>query len=434
MNIIKINSNINSGITDEGRLVKARTKTGKLEIKSRLRYDMRYLVFLRGVPGSGKSTFVRENNLEPYTISSDNVRLLLKPPVLSVTGRSIISQKINRRVWGLIYSVIKCRMEDGDFTILDATNAGNADIAKYRKLVKNYNYEAICVDFSDIPLEVVKERNKRRPEHEIVPETIIDEMHSIISRQTVPSFVTVIKPYEYSDKLQYKASDFSHYRKIHHIGDINGDYRVLMQYLAGGLNDSDLYIFLGDYTKSRDENSENDEIIKFLISIMCRENVILLEGDQEKCLCKPAEDEEQTQISTNLIAIYNSEMKQAGTTKNCSLSLYKKLKPCIYYIFHNKRVLVTHGGLSSLPKNLVFVGADQMINGVGEPEDIYLVTENFNKNTSENTYQVHGHRNPENLPIENGRTLNLCPGTENLLRTITLDRDGFHSQEIKKEI
>ena len=32
---------------------------------------MRYLVFLRGIPGSGKSTFVKEEGLEPYTISSD---------------------------------------------------------------------------------------------------------------------------------------------------------------------------------------------------------------------------------------------------------------------------------------------------------------------------------------------------------------------------
>ena len=79
---------------------------------------MRYLVFLRGVPGSGKSTFVRENNLEPLTISSDKIRLLLKPPVLSVTGKRVLSQQINRRVWGLIYSLIESRMEDGDFKFL----------------------------------------------------------------------------------------------------------------------------------------------------------------------------------------------------------------------------------------------------------------------------------------------------------------------------
>ena len=89
---------------------------------------MRYLVFLRGIPGSGKSTFVKEEGLEPYTISSDTVRLLIKPPVLSVAGQPVTSQKINRRVWGLIYSLIKCRMEEVNYSP-NATNAGNADIA-----------------------------------------------------------------------------------------------------------------------------------------------------------------------------------------------------------------------------------------------------------------------------------------------------------------
>lgn len=393
---------------------------------------MRYLVFLRGVPGSGKSIFVRENNLEPYTISSDSVRLLLKPPVLSVTGRSVLSQQINHRVWGLIYSLIKSRMENGDFTVLDATNAGNADIAKYRKLVRNYRYKAICVDFSDIPLEVAKERNRKRPEYEVVPEIVIDEMYAIISRQTVPSFVKVIKPYEFHEKLRYKATDFSHYRRIHHIGDINGNYTVLMQYLECGLNDSDLYIFLGDYTGSRTENAENAEIIKFLIYIMCRDNVILLEGDREKCFWRLAEGEARNQVSEFMNNLYDvAEIEQEGITKSYILNLYKKFKPCSFYQFHNRCVLVTHGGLSNLPENLVFVGAEQMINGVGEPEDTYLVAASFNKDTNEHTYQVHGHRNPEGLPIENGRTFNLCPDKEGFLRTLTLDRDGFHSQEIK---
>jgi predicted kinase len=393
---------------------------------------MRYLVFLRGIPGSGKSTFVRENNLEPYTISSDNVRLLLKPPVISVTGRPVISQKINRRVWGLIYSLIKCRMEDGDFIVLDATNAGNADIAKYRKLVRTYRYSAICVDFSEIPLEIAKKRNRKRPEYEVVPEAVIDELYSVINRQTVPSFVKVIKPHEFYEKFWYKPTNFSNYRKIHHIGDIVGNYTALMQYLACGLNDSDLYIFLGDYTGRGAKNTENAEIIKFLISIMCRDNVILLEGDNEKGFCRLAEGEEQTQVSEFTDTWYDlKEMEQSGVTKNNVLDLHKKLKPCVYYKFYNKCVLVTHGGLSNLPENLVFIGADQMINGVGEPEDAYLVATSFNKNTNENTYQVHGHRNPENLPIENGRTFNLCPENERFLRIVTLERDGFHSQQVK---
>ncbi|HAR80004.1 MAG TPA: serine/threonine protein phosphatase, partial [Succinivibrionaceae bacterium] len=48
---------------------------------------MRTLLMLRGAPGCGKSTFVREHQLEPYTISSDTVRLLYRAPVLDLNGR-----------------------------------------------------------------------------------------------------------------------------------------------------------------------------------------------------------------------------------------------------------------------------------------------------------------------------------------------------------
>lgn len=129
------------------------------------------------------------------------------------------------------------------------------------------------------------------------------------------------------------------------------------------------------------------------------------------------------------------ELEQAGVTGNDISELYRKTVPCVYYKFHNKRVLVTHGGLSNLPDNLVFVGTEQMINGVGEPEDTTQVAESFNKNTGESTYQIHGHRNPENLPVENGRTFNLCDGGRNgrFLRVLTLDNGGFHIHRILKK-
>jgi hypothetical protein len=75
-----------------------------------------------------------------------------------------------------------------------------------------------------------------------------------------------------------------------------------------------------------------------------------------------------------------------------------------------------------------------MINGVGGSEDAGIVAASFNRNTNENTYQVHGHRNPENLPIENGSTFNLSHEAEKekTLRVLTLDGDGFHGQEIEK--
>lgn len=40
---------------------------------------MRTLVLLRGLPGVGKSTWIKEQGLEPYTLSADQIRLLTQP-------------------------------------------------------------------------------------------------------------------------------------------------------------------------------------------------------------------------------------------------------------------------------------------------------------------------------------------------------------------
>lgn len=42
---------------------------------------MRNLVILRGAPGCGKSTWIKNNNLENYTLSADSIRLFIQSPV-----------------------------------------------------------------------------------------------------------------------------------------------------------------------------------------------------------------------------------------------------------------------------------------------------------------------------------------------------------------
>ena len=54
---------------------------------------MRTLLLLRGIQASGKSTWIKENNLEPYTLSADNIRLNIANPVLTEDGSYEISQK-----------------------------------------------------------------------------------------------------------------------------------------------------------------------------------------------------------------------------------------------------------------------------------------------------------------------------------------------------
>ena len=101
---------------------------------------MRTLLLLRGAQASGKSTWVAENNLEPYTLNADNIRLNIANPVLNEDGSIEISQKYNKLTWELLYKYLEMRMENGDFTIIDATHSDIKLMNKYRDLANTYKY------------------------------------------------------------------------------------------------------------------------------------------------------------------------------------------------------------------------------------------------------------------------------------------------------
>ena len=95
---------------------------------------MRTLLLLRGIQASGKSTWIKENNLEPYTLSADNIRLNIANPVLTEDGSYEISQKYNKVTWELLYKYLEMRMQNGDFTIIDATHSDLKLLNKYKDL------------------------------------------------------------------------------------------------------------------------------------------------------------------------------------------------------------------------------------------------------------------------------------------------------------
>lgn len=57
---------------------------------------MRTLLLLRGAPGSGKSTWIRENNLEQYTLEADRFRQLISNPIMTLDGEYRITQDSDR--------------------------------------------------------------------------------------------------------------------------------------------------------------------------------------------------------------------------------------------------------------------------------------------------------------------------------------------------
>ncbi len=394
---------------------------------------MRILLLLRGSAGCGKSTWIEKNGLKPYTLSADDIRLLCQSPIMQVDGTEGISQANDNVTWKTLFNLLEVRMQKGEFTVIDATNSKTSEMNRYKEMCNTYRYRIFCVDFTDIPIEEVKRRNANREILKRVPEEAIDKMYSRFATQKIPSGIKVIKPDEL-DSIWMKMFDLSEYKKIHHIGDIHGCNTVLQKYLAdnGGIKDDEFYIFTGDYI---DRGLENAEVVKFLISIKDKKNVLMLEGNHERWLWLYAND--CTGKSKEFELITKPALNEARISKKDIRQLYRKFGQCAYYRYGDNVYLVTHAGLSTMPNNLSYVATDQMIRGVGGYNDFEKIAETFINTTPDNLYQIHGHRNTKRVPVKvNDRVFNLEGRVEfgGELRCVQVDKDGIHTIEMQNEV
>ncbi|HBA48152.1 MAG TPA: calcineurin [Lachnospiraceae bacterium] len=394
---------------------------------------MRILLLLRGAPGCGKSTWIRQQGLKKYTLSADDIRLLCQSPVMLADGTEGISQSNDSTVWKTLFSILEIRMQRGDFTVIDATNSKTSEMNRYKEMCENYRYRIYCVDFTDVPIEEVKRRNADREAFQRVPEDVIDNMYSRFRTQKIPSGIKVIKPDEL-DTIWLRMFDMSSYKKVHHIGDIHGCNTVLQKYLAdnGGLKDDEMYIFVGDYI---DRGVENAEVVEFLLSIMNRKNVLMLEGNHERWLWYWAND--STGRSKEFELITKPVLDAAKISRKEVRQLYRKFGQCAYYRYGDNIYLVTHAGLSTLPENLSFVATEQMIKGVGNYDDFEKIAETFFDTTPDNCYQIHGHRNTKHVPtMVNDKVFNLEGQVEygGCLRCVQVDETGIHCIEVENEV
>ena len=388
---------------------------------------------LRGSAGCGKSTWIEKNGLKPYTLSADDIRLLCQSPIMQVDGTEGISQANDNVTWKTLFNLLEVRMQKGEFTVIDATNSKTSEMNRYKEMCNTYRYRIYCVDFTDIPIDEVKRRNANREVLKRVPEEAIDKMYSRFATQKIPSGIKVIKPDEL-DSIWMRMIDLSDYNKIHHIGDIHGCNTVLQKYLSdnGGMKDDEFYIFTGDYI---DRGLENADVVKFFISIKDKKNVLMLEGNHERWLWLYANG--CTGKSKEFELITKPALEEARIDKKDIRQLYRRFGQCAYYKYGDNVYLVTHAGLSTLPKNLSFVATDQMIRGVGGYNDFEKIAETFINTTPDNVYQIHGHRNTKRLDTKvNDRVFNLEGRVEfgGELRCIQVDKNGIHTIEIQNEV
>lgn len=380
---------------------------------------MRTLLLLRGTQASGKSTWVTENNLEPYTLSADKIRLNIANPVLNEDGSIEISQKYNKLTWELLYKYLEMRMENGDFTIIDATHSDIKLMNKYRDLANTYKYTIYYLEF-DTPLEECLKRNRERVGYKYVPEKVIERTWETIKNKEKLS--SVFKKINSIDEIiNFYTADVNEYKKVIIIGDIHSCAEPLKEVLKD-FSEEDLYVFVGDYF---DRGIQAVETFKIMLDLLEKSNVILVEGNHENNSVKKFINDEEKYTKSFDETTLQPLLKEfkLDYIKSSLKKIYKRLRQCFAFEFREKKFLCTHGGLPLVPK-LALISAREMIKGVGryETEIGEIYSENYKKGLCQDFIQVHGHRG-----INDGEYSYCLEGRVEFggeLKILTIDNDG----------
>lgn len=394
---------------------------------------MNLLFVLRGLPGSGKSTFIKRQGFVPFTIEPDKIRMLFGGIEHDINGNWCIPQSYDIKVWALVEELLCNRLEKGITTFLDATSISMKSLNRYKTLCSKYGTKMYVVDFTNIPLDVVKSQNNTRDsEYKKVPEEVIDRMNEQLKNHSSMRGFNVIEPNDVNTII-YKSSmneleiDANKYDKVIVFGDIHGCHSVLYKAMSEyNFSDKNLYVFCGDYF---DRGIENDEVFEFCLANCKKENFIFLKGNHELHI--------KNYLMNDVIGTpaFKKSLDQICHGKEKLKDFYKTLKPYVIIKKGHTVLNISHGGIVTTPNNMI--SEYEYIKGVGKYQDSEDVDNAFTNSCHFNEYSVHGHRNIHNIPIHNTeKTYNLEGQVElgGFLRYIELCDDEIKEKMLQNNV
>jgi len=142
--------------------------------------DSKLLILMRGAPGSGKSTLIKNSGLSNYSISLDELRKLL-----AAEEDSQLPTSVNKEAYALLYSILQTRVQKGKLIILDAVNTSIDHIKDSIELAESYGYKIVYFQMQT-SLEQCLENNLYRPIYSRASNEKIKKFYEITETTELP--------------------------------------------------------------------------------------------------------------------------------------------------------------------------------------------------------------------------------------------------------
>lgn len=396
---------------------------------------MRVFLMLRGIPASGKSTFIKANRLERFTVESDLVRQLYNGLKHNDNGKLVIPQNNGGIIWETIDTMLETRMKGGELVVLDATNLREQAYKKYKKLSKTYNYRFFVVDFTpdfnDFTekqqyLNQILERNRQRLQYKRVSEDIIRRHLDSATNKAYINTSVLITPEEYEEKVLYRKYDLNKYKTINLYSDLHGNYTTFKN-VIGEIKEDEFYILLGDYV---DRGFENKEVIEWLYENIERKNMVFLQGNHERWLKYHANGEVDKIKSKEYLYETKPEIESLENWEHKIKTITKKLQQLYYFEYAGKNYLCTHSGVNYFDERMINYSEDEVTYARGNQD---LVAKKFKESLEEqgitNTYNIHGHIS---FSAEDKQTTKRLPN-KYIPEGVKLEKEEQHKVPIYKD-
>ena len=130
-----------------------------------------------GIPGSGKSTWIKDNELYDHSISRDQLRIQYYGISYDSYGFESMPEVSEKFIYEKYMEMVEVRMRNGSFLVLDNTHLKMHSINSIKQLAECYGYN-IFIKIMNTPLHECLNRNKSRERIKFVPEEVIVKMNS----------------------------------------------------------------------------------------------------------------------------------------------------------------------------------------------------------------------------------------------------------------